>query len=163
MNALKMRAWISITLVAVLLAAATTCALFRRQAAVTAASASSEPQMARGDALTGFRTEREQLRAAQKAQLNEIIYGAGADAESQALARRQLLALMAREASEQDIEGILKARGFEDVLASVGEQSANILVRTQAALARGEIAVILDLVLRQTGLTGGNVKIIPIN
>ena len=111
--------------------------------------------------LSRFRLEREQLRARQEAQLNEIIYGEKTDAETVALAQSQLLSLMRRSEQEATLEGLLQGRGFEDALVSVGERSANVLVRRET-VTQSESAVILDLVMRETGLTGGNVKIIPV-
>jgi stage III sporulation protein AH len=69
--------------------------------------------------------------------------------------------MLANARSENAIEGILQSRGFEDVLASVSASAANVLIRSEA-LNHAQSAVILDLVMRQTGLTGGNVKIIPV-
>ena len=46
-------------------------------------------------------------------------------------------------------------------MATVHEDSVNVLVRAES-LSQSETAVILELVLRETGISGGNVKIIPI-
>lgn len=116
---------------------------------------------ARKDPMDAFRLEREQLRARQEAQLNDIIHTDGTDARIVADAQTQLMGLLARSESETALEGILGARGFGEVLVSVSEGAANVLVRKEA-LTAAESAVILDLVMRQTGLTGGNVKIIPV-
>ena len=125
------------------------------------ASASVETRPETGDALSQFRLEREQLRARQEAQLNDIIYSDKSDSQTVALAQEQLLSLLNRAEQELTLEGLLQGRGFEDALVSVGERSANVLLRTDAVTQR-ESAVILELVLRETGLTGGNVKIIPV-
>lgn len=113
------------------------------------------------DPLAQFRLEREQLRARQEAQLNEIVYGEKTDDETAAQAQRQMLSLMQRAEQEATLEGILHSRGFGDAVVSVGERSANVLLRREAVTQR-ESAVILELVMRETGLTGGNVKIIPV-
>ena len=69
---------------------------------------------------------------------------------------------MDSERAETDIEGVLSARGFEETLVTVSATAVNVLVRGET-LDRRKTAVILDLVLRQTGVTSQNVKIIPIN
>ena len=115
----------------------------------------------KSDPMAAFRLEREQLRARQEAQLNDIIHEPGGDGETVALARRQLLDMLAHARAESAIEGILRSRGFEDALCSVSDGAANVLIRGEGPT-RAETAVILDLVMRQTGLTGGNVKIIPV-
>ena len=113
------------------------------------------------DPIAAFRLEREQLRARQEAQLNDIIHGDNADEQIVADARRQLLDMLAHARAENTIEGILQSRGFEDALVSVSDGAANVLLRGDGLNSR-ESAVILDLVMRETGLTAGNVKIIPV-
>lgn len=115
---------------------------------------------ATADPISDYRLEREQQRARQEAQLNELIYSEG-DGELAGRAKAQLMDLLARTEQETILEGILRARGFEDALVTVSDRAANVLVRREA-LTQRETAVILDLVLRETGLTGGNVKIIPV-
>lgn len=113
------------------------------------------------DPMDQFRLEREQLRARQEAQLNDIIHSDGSDAQIVAEAQRQLLDMLEQTRVENVLEGVLRSRGYEDAIASVSANSANVLVRSEA-LTQQQTAVILDLVLRETGLTGGNVKIIPV-
>lgn len=124
-------------------------------------SAASSMETAR-DPLEQFRTERQQLRQRQIAQLNELIYGESADAETTSLAKRRLLELMRWSEQETTLEGLLRLREFADVLVTVHTDSVNVMVRADA-LNRQQSAVILDLVMRETGISGGNVKIIPIN
>lgn len=145
------------------LLAGDTCLTWRiasRRAANRAAGAPAY-SAAPDDPLGRFRLEREQLRARQEAQLNDIIHSDASDGETAAQARAQLLDLLAGARAELAIEGVLQGRGFEDATASVSAQSANVLVRREA-LTQRESAVILDLVMRETGLTAGNVKIIPV-
>lgn len=125
------------------------------------AGAAAPASLSAVDPLDQFRLERDQLRARQVAQLNDIIYSDKSNAQTVARAQAQLLDLMERQEAEVTLEGLLQGRGFEGALVSVGERSANVLLRREAVTQR-ESAVILDLVMRQTGLTGGNVKIIPV-
>lgn len=108
-----------------------------------------------------FRTERQQLRAMQKAQLNEIIYSAQGDSEMIARAQRQLLELLEREETENLLEGLLEMRGFHDAVVSVGRDSASVLIQTEL-LTHQQSSMILDLVCRESGILSGNIKIIPI-
>ena len=114
------------------------------------------------DAVAAFRTEREQLRAMQKAQLNEIVHGDGSEPEIAALAQRQLMELCSREEHELTLEGLLTLRGFDDPVVTVQSDSVNVLLRSEL-VTQQECSVILDLVCRETGVQSGNVKIIPIN
>ena len=123
--------------------------------------ASAPQQLEAVDSLDAFRLEREQLSARQEAQLNDIIYSEKSDARTVTRAQEQLLSLMERREQEVTLEGVLQARGFDGALVSVSERSASVLLRREAVTSR-ESAVILELVMRETGLTGGNVKIIPV-
>ena len=109
-----------------------------------------------------FRTERQQLRSMQKAQINDIIFGTMTDAATVADAQKQLLDILKREEEENTLEGLLEMRGFRDVVVSIHRDSASVLV-TKDMVTQQESAVILDLVCRETGFLGGNIKIIPIN
>ena len=131
-------------------------------AGVPAASAAPAAAPEETDPLEAFRLEREQLRSMQTAQLNDIIHDGETDQQTRALAQRTLIDLMAWAEQETTIEGVLRARGYEDCVATIHEDTANILVRAEA-LTRQETAVILELVLRETDVDSGNVKIIPIN
>lgn len=114
------------------------------------------------DPIAKFRTEREQLRAMQKSQLNEIIHGGSADAEIVGMAQRRLIELCASEETESTIEGVLRLRGYEDCVATVHASSVNVLVRSEL-LTLQDSSLILELVCRESGAQSGNVKIIPIN
>ena len=129
-----------------------------------AVTASPPPSVApeEADPLEAFRLEREQLRSMQTAQLNDIIHDGETDSQTRALAQRTLIDLMAWSEQETTIEGVLRARGYADCVATIHEDTANVLVRAEA-LTRQETAVILELVLRETDVDSGNVKIIPIN
>ena len=114
------------------------------------------------DPIEEFRTTRQQLRAMQKAQLNDVAHDADTDEELAAMAQRQLLLLCEREEQELTLEGILRMRGWERTVVTVHENSVNVLLPTQA-LTQQESSVIMELVCRETGIMSGNVKIIPIN
>jgi len=114
------------------------------------------------DPITEFRTEREQLRQMQISQLNEIIHGGNASEEIISLAQRNLLEIMRWRELETTLEGVLSLRSFQDVVVTVHTESVNVMVRSEI-LSEQECTVILELVTRETGISAGNVKIIPIN
>lgn len=126
-----------------------------RQEAAPAAQTSIEP-------LAQFRLDRDQLREWECAQLGELLDDPTTDASTRSRAQSRLMDLMKWAEEEADIEEILEARGFDAVLVSVHQDSANVLVRTDA-LSQADAALILELTARQTGLTGGAIKVIPIN
>ena len=111
--------------------------------------------------LAVFAREREQLRAARRTQLNEILYSSDKDAETSTTARVQLLRLGEWEEAERTIEGVLRSRGYANCICTVHDRSVNVLLAVKS-LTREESALIYDLVLRETGISGENVKIIPV-
>lgn len=162
MERLKRRAALSALIVAALMLATSVCLYIQRNAPRAMGAASTAVSPEREDPVTRFRTEREQLRSRQTGELNDIIHDDSSDAETVNLAKRQLMDLMKRQEAEQRLEGVLSIRGFEDALVTVSDASVNVILRAKA-LTRRESAVILDLVLRETGVTAGNVKILTIN
>lgn len=142
------------------LAAAAGFTLYSQPRLQAAPAQSTQLIEADADPLTQFRTEREQLREKQRAQLSDIIHSDATDAATLALAQRQLMQLMSDENAEVTLEGLLDARGFGDVLVSANGGAVYVMTRRES-LTRQETAVILDLVLHETGVTAGNVKILP--
>ena len=63
---------------------------------------------------------------------------------------------------EATVEAVLTARGYKPVLVTVHANSVNVLVAADR-IEQADAAVMLELVSRETGVLGGNIKIIPIN
>ena len=113
------------------------------------------------DPLEEFRTEREQLRAMQRSQLNDIIYGVDTQKDIIAMAQRQLVKICDSEEMENTLEWILRLRGYEDCVVTVHNDCVNVMVRTDI-ITQQDSSLILDHVCRESGVLSGNVKIIPI-
>lgn len=152
--------WPALLLAALALGFALGCLHTPGQRAVPTVSASVEDSSE--DPIARFRTEREQLRAMQKSQLNEIIHGGSADEEIVGMAQRRLVELTSSEETESTIEGVLRLRGYADCVVTVHASSVNVLVRSEL-LTLQDSSLILELVCRESGAQSGNVKIIPIN
>lgn len=114
------------------------------------------------DEIAAFRTERQQLRQMQISQLNEMIHAENPDPEIVSNAQKRQLELMDWSEKEVTLENILKIRGFRDAVVTVHTDSVNVILRADS-ITRQEAAVILELTAQETGISGGNVKIIPIN
>ena len=63
---------------------------------------------------------------------------------------------------EGKIENLIKAKGFENCLAVIGDNTVSILVKT-SGLSQPQIAQIKETVINETALTGSAVKIVEIN
>lgn len=113
------------------------------------------------EGLEPFRVDRDQLREQECGQLREIIDDSRTDAATRTRAQERLMNLMKWAETEVSIEELLRARGFEAVLVSVHQDCANVLVRTDA-LTQADAALILELTARESGLTGGAIKVIPV-
>ena len=152
--------WMALAALALCMAAVIFAGVRQMRADVAEAPASAQVQ--EQSAVERFRTLREQLRAMEKAQLNDVAHGVDTDAELREMAQRQLLELCAREEQELTLEGVLELRGYSEPVVTVHADSVNVLIQAEV-ITRQESAAILELVCRETGAQAGNVKIIPVN
>lgn len=107
------------------------------------------------------RIEREELRREELEELEKIILSSDVPEETRLSAGERIIALRRWMDEEAVIEDVLKRRGYAPLLVTVQAGSVNVLIES-AGLERQEAAVILDLAARETGISGGNIKIIPI-
>ena len=114
------------------------------------------------ETMASFYTDRNALREEEIAQLTALAAQADTSGEIRAAAQRRIMALRAWMEQEATVEAVLRARGYEPALVTVHADSANVLVAS-AGLSRQDAAVMLELIARETGISGGNIKIIPIN
>lgn len=162
MKRLELRAALGLLILSAVMLITSVCLYLRRDAPRAMSAASVGSVQEQQDPVTRFRTEREALRSRQVGELNDIIHGDSTDGETVNLAQRQLMALMKTQDMEQRLEGILRLRGFDDALVTVSDAAVNVILQKDA-LSRQQTAMILDLILRETGVTAGNVKILSIN
>ena len=113
-------------------------------------------------AMSDFYTDRGTLREDELDRLREIMADESVPEEIRLAAGLRELELMDRSQKEAAIEAVLTARGYAPAVVTVQPDSVNVLIRAESITQR-DAAVILDLVMRETGVTGGNVKIIPVN
>lgn len=114
------------------------------------------------DAIQAFRLEREEVRRLEALQLNAVAADEGAEESVRNAARRELIERTNAMEAESTIEGILRMRGFEDAVATVHAGSVNVIVRAPS-VTQAESAQILELVMRETGKTGGEIKIMTVD
>lgn len=162
MNRLKRRAALSALVLLALLLVTSACIYIKRDAPRAMSAESHVVSAIESDPVIRFRTEREALRSRQTGELNDIIHNTDADPDTVNMAQRQLMELMKTQETESKLEGILRLRGFEDALVTVSTSSVNVILKDPTENRR-ETAMILDLILRETGVTAGNVKILSIN
>lgn len=127
---------------------------------VTAPASAPAPVLHAETGVAAFRTNRDAVRAMEKAQLNDIAHSDGTSEDVRADAQRRLMDLLARQEEETALEGLLTVRGFAGALVSVNGDCVNVLIDAPSVSAR-EASAILDIVCARTDIECGNVKIIP--
>lgn len=114
------------------------------------------------DALAQFQVERAAQREAERASLRAIMEDPASDQTLVADAGARLMKVLAWADQEATIEGVLRARGYAECAVTVHQDSCNVMLRGDSPT-RQQTAQILELVSRETGLSGGNIKIIPVD
>lgn len=113
------------------------------------------------DVFEAFKEERSRVREMEILQLTALMNDEGVEADMRALAAGEIKSLSNHMEMETTLEGILKLRGHERAVVTVHKTSVNVVVE-ESKMSAGERAFILDTVMRETGQTAGNVKIIGV-
>jgi stage III sporulation protein AH len=106
------------------------------------------------------RLQREKARSAQKELLRELIDNPNSDEEVRKKAQHELLQLSRVIGREAEVEELIRAKGFRDVLVYLRDGAAVVVIRTQA-LTGEEVARIADIVNRFAGVPLQAMSIIP--
>lgn len=114
-----------------------------------------------GNFFTNYRTNRTSTRNEELLCLDAIIASSTSSTEAIANAEKEKIKLVAAMESEMTIEGLIKAKGFEDVIISDLNNSITVIVKS-AELNKAEVAQIVDVVQNQTSYDIENIKIIPV-
>jgi stage III sporulation protein AH len=107
-----------------------------------------------------YRFEREQDRSKEVAYINTIVDNPNSDPEMIKEAQSQLLEITSNMDSELAIENLIKAKGFRDAVVIIHKDNVNVIV-DKAELVPEDVAIILDIVKRESGRDVENIKIIP--
>lgn len=106
-----------------------------------------------------FRTERERVRTQEITSIDSIINNANTDTQTLAEAQKMKLEIADVMEKELLIEGLLKAKGFEDAVITLSENSVNVIVK-EKDLTQQQVAQVVEIVLRETeNMTAENIKI----
>ncbi len=113
------------------------------------------------DYFASARLSREQSRAKNKETLMEIINNEGIASEDKRSAIRQVAKLTKASEQENAAELMLEAKGFTDVVVSIENKNADVIVNGEQ-LTQQQIAQIEDIVKRKTGIDAQNIVITPV-
>jgi stage III sporulation protein AH len=91
--------------------------------------------------------------------LKSISEGANNDAEAKKKALEDIRKIALNNEREERIEQLVKAKGFTDCVALIGERNVNIIVSSKA-LKANEVAIIKDIAINESSLTADKVIIV---
>ncbi len=118
--------------------------------------------VAYSDYFTASHQDRDTSRSETVMYYEAIIENSASSETAKADAETSLAALVAAMETEQRLESLIKALGYDDCLVTVGTENINIILKSDA-LTDQEVAQVLDIVLSETDKTASNVRIKPIN
>lgn len=103
------------------------------------------------DTLSGARLQKEQTRAKNKETLLEVINNANITEEQKQEAIDNMIEITEIAEKETAAEILLEAKGFEDVVVSITEDTVDVVV-SASELSEAQRAQIEDIVIRKTGV-----------
>ena len=107
-----------------------------------------------------YRFERKQSRTEEVGYIMSIVDNPNSDEDMVEEAQAQLLELTSNMEAELVIENLIKAKGINDVVVMLHKDSVNVIVDKPELVAE-EVAMILDIVKRESSKPTNNIKIIP--
>ena len=108
------------------------------------------------------RLARDKLRAGLIDRLNEIVNNDNTNDEMRVDAQKKIMKIGDVSEKELTIEGLVRAKGFEEVLAFLTDENVKIIV-FKDELSEQDIVKILDIVMGETDLDASNIKIMKKN
>lgn len=92
--------------------------------------------------------------------INSIVDNQNSDADVVKKVQLQLLELTTNMEAELVIENLIKAKGIKDAIVIIHRDNVNVIV-DKTELVPEEVAMILDIVKRESNKETNNIKIIP--
>ena len=114
---------------------------------------------AEDDYFATSRLTREQARDEAVSTLKELSESEDADQTAKDEAAAQISALAEDSVAEANIESMIRAKGYEDAVVMIGDESVNVVVAPpEGGLQATDVTVIKDIVVAETGVTAGQIK-----
>ena len=125
---------------------------------------SSDKTVAAANYFTQYRTERSSSRNEQILQLDSIIGSADSSADTLSEALDMKLKLTAVMEQELLLENLIKAKGYEDAVVTIGLTSGNInVIVKDTDFQQADAVAIYTILQDEAAATPENVKIIPVS
>jgi stage III sporulation protein AH len=107
-----------------------------------------------------YRFEREETRAAEINTINELINASETSKEIKEKAQNRIFDIAENMETELHIEGLIKAKGFEDAVVMLGEETVSVVVK-QKSLSEEDATIILEILTKETERDPACMSIIP--
>ena len=108
-----------------------------------------------------YRTDRESTRDQEMLYYDAIISSESSTASAIANAEEAKLTLIGQMEKELVVEGLIKAKGFDDCVVTISDSNVNAVVKTKE-LSSNEVAQIVAVIQSQLSIGIENIKIIPV-
>lgn len=105
--------------------------------------------------------DREQSRASQKQMLTEMINNENIDQAKKQECADNLLKIQQRIEKETAAEAMIESKGFSEVYVRIDDSTVDVVVN-KSELSGSELAQIMDIVTRKTGVKENQVRISPL-
>ena len=105
--------------------------------------------------------EREQARASQKDMLTEMINNTNVDETKKQECADNLLEIQQRIEKETAAEAMIESKGFSEAYVRIDDDTVDVVVN-KSELTDMELAQIMDIVTRKTGMSESQVRISPL-
>ena len=105
--------------------------------------------------------DREQARASQKDMLTEMINNTNVDEAKKQECADNLLEIQQRIEKETAAEAMIESKGFSEVYVRIDDDTVDVVVN-KSELSDSELAQIMDVVTRKTGMKESQVRISPL-
>jgi len=116
-------------------------------------------QAAESDYFADSRIERERQRSQELERLREIASSPNTDDQVKKEANQRLLALTQEAAKESEVEYLVKARGYDDAVAFIGNGALVVVIRARE-LTQLDVARVSDIVTRLVGIKPEDMRVI---
>jgi len=116
---------------------------------------------AASDYAAGARLKREQSHAKVKEELNKLLKKSGISKEEKKEITKKLVLLTTNQDAETAIENILEAKGFQNVVVSVGEEGVDVVVDL-SVVEEKDLSKIQEVVNRKTKCPPEKIVVTPL-
>ena len=111
------------------------------------------------DAFAEARLTRQNSRDEAMELLDNVLADLDADTEAKEAAVEQASAMAQSILKETNVEGVLKAKGYQDCVAYLADGQCSVVVA--GALEDSDMLIVQEVVMEQTGLSAEKIKIVP--